>query len=590
MMAFRLPKVNTQGTIGPTQMAATTVPTGPDPLLAVEKANAENLSSRMNQMSAAAFKIANKQAETRGTAYGALNAPTAEQVRIAAQTGKPITLADLPGDPSSISIAEQAASAGAVAVIEDRLEMAGRKALTEVTLTAAADPDTTPAQFGAAIDDVVQSYTETMAGISQTSAAKISASLAMVANSQAVSFTRNYSTAQKKRVKDEALANVNAVISSFPTIISGHIPPGDDNPEGATLEQKLDLTRLRSMLENAGHNETKIKTTMTRAQKVISEAKVASMSEWAHGDNFTNNPTGALRAMAAGKMPDHLKSIWKSMSDTEKADARKAISEAAAAQNRAIEIEIQRSEHEDKLLIRRVTRSFNEAYVAQDDEAMQTSIDEIEPVDPDEALRMKRMMQSKVGAIEDNQEDLKELRELRARRRLTLKAIEDARLKTETRAKMINELRSQLDDKMEDAETIAKSRLQPPAATLSRSQLTTAEQIARAKFTKLVGDLTLARIAAEARGEPFDPLSVIDDLIGKVNNDERLEKRTRQQSIVDRGLAILPEHQRNEEGLRRALTLKTDSFFSSPVYKGQERDTITRAIRALEAIKELDKQ
>jgi len=569
-------------------MAATTVPTGMDPVLAIEKQQADNLSQRMSQMSNAAFKIANKQAQAKGTAFGALKAPTAEQIKLAKEAGKPITLADLPGDPGSISVAQQAASAGALAVVEDRLEMAGRKELTRVTLAAAADPDMTPQQFGAAIDDVVQSYTQAMNNISPGSAAKVSASLAMVANSQAVSFSRSYSTASKKRTKDEALENVNDIIGTFPSIIQGHVPKGPGNPDGVKLADKLDLTRLRSMLENAGHNETKIKSVLSRAQTEISKAKVAAVSEWANSDEFATNPTGAMRAMAQGKMPAHLKEIWGSMTDVERSDARKAINDAASGLNRAIEIEINREKFENEQLELDAERRFNDAYSSNNKAAMDKAIEDMDTVDPGKARDMRTLQVEQAGALADNEEDIKKLDELRARRILTIKDINEAQLTGKTKGDYISKLGTQTDALMSEAEAIAKGTLQPPSGTLSSKQLTEAERIARGKFTRLVSELSKARRKAERDGLPFDPIEQVETLLGKIDAADIREKRKGYESTVNQAYSFMPPELQNEAGLRKALTLKTDEYFSDFVFDTLQRYQIQKAINALEAMKELE--
>ena len=596
-MAFSLPRVNTQATIGPTQFSPTQVPTGPDPVLAIEQQAAKNLSSRMSQMSNAAFKIANKKAETKGAAFGALNAPTAEQIELAQAAGKPITLADLPGDPTSISVMEQAASAGAMAVVEDRLEMAGRKSLTEVTLAAASNPDMTPAQFGAAIDDVVQSYTQAMENISPGSAAKISASLAMVANSQAISFTRSYATTQKRLRKDESLANVNEIIASFPDIISGHDANAEptDGSSPATLAEKLDLTRLRSMLENGGHNETKIKSTLERARAAISKAKTGAFSAWANGPDFVNDPTGARRAIQAmiaeaqgmthsipsTNVPPHLKEIWASMNDTERDDAWAAVNRAQQAQASAFNFEEQQEIRDNEVLKRAQTKAFNAAYLAGNPMAMKRAINAMEAIDPDTAQTWRKMMHGEAGAIENNQEHMRILDDMRRRRVLTAKAIERSHLTNETKGRYLRELETQLDARFTSAELIALGYFQPPPET-STYRLTEMQNLALRKYRAFIAELHLEREKAAQKGVPFDPIEMTEALKIKIEKEANAEAEKRYTAAFQKGLDALldPKESDDIDTLRAAVVDKKR-------YEGRRLEFIQNAIKAWEVLESL---
>ena len=79
-----------------------------DPGLAESVSGFGTLSKRLDAFASHAFTIGGKQAKAMGTLYGAKHAPTLEQLVTASETGGVI---ELPGDPTSLKIADQAAYA-----------------------------------------------------------------------------------------------------------------------------------------------------------------------------------------------------------------------------------------------------------------------------------------------------------------------------------------------------------------------------------------------------------------------------------------------------------------------------------------------
>ena len=157
-MAPQLPQVTGTSTVKATGVPSVSI-SGGGQLQEVQAKGWSDLSTRMDQMSDWAFKIAGKQAEAKGLAYGAANAPTIEQIEQAKRVGKPI---EIVGNPTSFSIYEQAAYAGSMAVIEDRYEIAGRRKLTEIMADAAQDPGVDPNELLRRLDEAVGAYSENL--------------------------------------------------------------------------------------------------------------------------------------------------------------------------------------------------------------------------------------------------------------------------------------------------------------------------------------------------------------------------------------------------------------------------------------------
>lgn len=542
-MAARLPQISGTQRIAPTAVKGVSVSTE-SPALKVEAQGYGNLAERMAQLSNVAFKYAFTAAESKGLTYGALAAPTVNQIEAAKEAGKPITAADLVGDPGSISFYEQAARKGAVAVTEDRIESAGRRALTTAVLDAAANPNITPEDFGLTLDNIVKEYSESMELISPTSAAKVSASLALVANGQAVSFARSYATNQAKANKNLALSEVSPIIAGLKDLISGYVPESEV-PLNDILE--TGITILESKLTNGGVGQTQINTAIGKARTQISEYKVAVISEWASTGENSDTPTLALARVNKGNLPPHIKSVWDSMDHVEKAAARKSVLSAAEASQRRIELGHRSQVLENEQAEINIYKTFNEAMRPDESEPnqlrgglryeiAQQAIADMEVFDPEKAQEMRERLDANWGRpIVSERDSLDHLANLYANRTLTLEAINNAILSSDDYMTWLERIPAQTDALMRDAETMLKGVIQPPATSLS--VLTNVQVQARNQYNAAVHELFKLRRAAERDGEFFDPTEAVEIVmkghLGEVLEEAKEGMRNTIQAAVD---------------------------------------------------------
>ena len=306
-MAEYFPRANLiQGGAMPVTPQTVTVPLV-DPALKEQAAGLGTLAQRLDQFSAVAFKEAGAKAKAAGVAYGARNAPTPEQVELAKNLGKPV---DLPGDPSSISIFEQAAYAGSLAVTETNYTAAGRRALTTAMAEAAADPNMDPATFTSKMDTIVSEYAGAMRTISPSSAAKIQATLGIVANSQVVSFSRTYVANAKKKLKDDAYVTYDGIVGGLEKIIDGHTGDG-----GASLKDiiKTEREQAESALVHGGEPQKTINVKMASFDKAVAKAKISVIQGWAQTGDYKNDPLQAYLDLTGGKAERRIQEIYESL-------------------------------------------------------------------------------------------------------------------------------------------------------------------------------------------------------------------------------------------------------------------------------------
>tara|TARA_R100000808_G_scaffold17244_1_gene38256 strand:- start:3529 stop:5475 length:1947 start_codon:yes stop_codon:yes gene_type:complete len=187
-------------------------------------------------------EIAGKQARKQGLAAGAVQAPTYEEIEQAAKLGRPV---ELPGDPASINIYENAVYESSLAVTESYYHTAASQAMQEAFAGAQAQA-ATPESMKEALDAVVDNYTEVFSSVSPTSAAKLHHALIQERNNKFVSYNKTWQTDNRKRVDTATLVSVDEVIENLPQVANGYQYNPDISPSwGFDLSRILELQKLQ---------------------------------------------------------------------------------------------------------------------------------------------------------------------------------------------------------------------------------------------------------------------------------------------------------------------------------------------------------
>ena len=329
----RLPRANyIQGSVAPVSGGGPTVPQK-DPLLMQQISDSSALIKKIDALSSMAFKMAGETSKAEGTAFGAANAPTMEQIKGIYNTGRRIGgpfgekhIKDqmknvLPGDASSFNIWEKAAYAGSLAVTESRFTAGGRRALGETYAIAIRDSSMTPDLLQKRLDSVVTEYSDMMSSISSVSGAKVNASLASTANSNLNSYTRSWVTKEQKKTKNTGFANFTAIIDGMPETIIGH-----DDSRGVSLEAVIAAKReeAKSLLLNTGWTEATTNTKMKAFDKVVhSHLRSAIVNDVATEINSDNLDT--LNNLSNNTAKRHIQKIYDSLNPTQQATVRSEI-------------------------------------------------------------------------------------------------------------------------------------------------------------------------------------------------------------------------------------------------------------------------
>ena len=569
MAQQRFPSPNLiQGSIGPASAGTVSVPLQ-DPALAAQSDLYGTLAQRFDQVASMGFKIAGKQAKAAGAAFGAKNAPTAEQVKLAASSGQPI---QMPGDASSLKIFDQAAYASSLSVTENYVEIAGRRALTTAFAEAAADPDMDPQSFTAKLDSVITEYSNTLSTLSASSAAKVNASLSIVANSQVVGFSREYMAKQIKAAKDGALQSAGEITETDRQLILGH---SNDGEAGVLDKIKLGETKIRNHLESHGIRETQIKTAIKNHRKAMSKAKVDAILGWTITSEFAQRPNQAIKELLKfadpkdtrqSQFPKYARDIWKTMDASQRLSVIGELQKQSAIFNENRRNINQENTDTNKAIEDKSGTDFFDAFITNDRAAMKKQIEIMKVVNPTKATSFQRVLDADPGVVTDNQGDIEKLDGLLSTNSLTYDSISKSKISRETKGDYFEKIRTQRDRLVNQARAIAQTKYQPNLALPPR-QLVGDIRINRLKYDRVMLEVINRRTAYDKEiatlisqgkplpAKPFDFQTFTDNAIKKIDLEENERENTRLRGVVDDLYDFLPEgFGKNKAGLLKAST------------------------------------
>jgi len=463
-MVARLPQITGSKQLAPTSLPSVAVTTQ-TPLQAVQAKGYGDLSARMDQLSTYAFKIAGAQAKAKGTVYGAQNAPTLAQLQDAARTGRPVKL---PGDPSSMDVFQQAAYAGALSVVEDRYEIAGRRQLTQAMAEVTSNPTIDPIQVTKLLDDVVTNWTNSLSLVSATSAAKVGASLSLVANSQLVSFSREYMRIAADSRKTETMNNAFVIIDDTKELIRGHTS-GTEVSLATVLEaQKSRITN--SLLQDKNITHSQLQGVMRQFDKTVAEERSAALVAWVTtSTDFRNDPTGAFKEIMKhqngepNSLPEYLQDIYDTMGAHEKVQVWEEVAKHQSMLVGQDALVAQATALANDQIILTSELNFLTALRENDTAGMQTAIEAMETVDPTGARRLRKILEVGRGRLVSDQETYKGLKALLSLNHLTLHdiALKAGDLATDDIISLMGDVGSQRDAKFIFALGLANTAFQP---------------------------------------------------------------------------------------------------------------------------------
>ena len=178
-----------------------------------------DLANRAGEFSNMFLQIEAKRAGAKGLIAGAVQAPTYEEIELAAKLGKPV---ELPGDPESINIYQQKVYEASLAVTESHYATLATVAMYEA-YAEAEGLGVTPEDMKDRLDVVVNSYTEIFSSVSPSSGAKLHLNLIRERNQKFVSYNKSWHANRKTERQTDSIVFTGEVIENMPEVFRGHI-------------------------------------------------------------------------------------------------------------------------------------------------------------------------------------------------------------------------------------------------------------------------------------------------------------------------------------------------------------------------------
>jgi len=271
----------------------------------------DQFSKSMDRVSQFAFKVAEQKAKIEGAEFGALNAPTAEQLDIAKKSGKDLAEM-LPGD--KLTVFGSNARAAALDVLTTNMEKEALETITALS-SAYANESITIAELQAGLATTEDQYSSLLQDIDPVAAVKLRADLSLSGNSAFLSAAKTEATRIKADQESVAIALVQSKIANIPNIINAG-QTVNANGEVITSEEFIDT--LKAGVLNAAlqvDDPTFAKNNLAAIETAVKEARQATVVS-----SVRFNPEVGIRALQGKqKLPEaEAQQILETMSPVEK--------------------------------------------------------------------------------------------------------------------------------------------------------------------------------------------------------------------------------------------------------------------------------
>lgn len=249
---------------------------------------AQTLTQAMDRVTNFALRQAETQAKIEGQEYGAINAPTTQQLYDAIAAGQdPAEL--LPGDKTTVF----GRSARDMALDSVTYAMEADARATIANMQAAFERgDMSADQLGVQMDSLVKAQSEVMRSINPMAAQKFSASIGVTANSSYLSAVKTEATRNRKDLEVKYRSAIDGLLNEAEGIVrSGNTITADG--QIVTIDEKMDLIRDRIAayameIDDPEFYQSKI----NQLDQAISEAKIGVVM-----DEAMLHPEAAMRVI-----------------------------------------------------------------------------------------------------------------------------------------------------------------------------------------------------------------------------------------------------------------------------------------------------
>ena len=378
----------------------------------------QTLTQSLDRLASFAFRQAEVEAQVKGAEYGALNAPSQQQLSDAIAAGEDVSEI-VPGDTSTVF--GRAARTTALDAITTQFEAEARKTIVGLQ-TEFENENISLDEMGATMQDLVASQTDIMRRISPQAATKFSASVGIVTNSAYLAASKEQAKRDKADYEIQLRSDIDVIIRNAETVVKGGATVEDDG-QLQEIEPKLDA--LRQQIANEAmllNDPTLYQTKINEFNQRVSEAKINVVLE----DAMTTPGKALQVASGVGVFDDaQVQNVYESMSPPERLSLFEQL-QSALSNKFTLEGKQEAAREKDRkdLVVAKRIELF-EARTRGTEEDVERILSDIREIDESEYLSLETAIYTEGGI--DNAEVVADLDNLVLNNDLTYKDIDAAR-------------------------------------------------------------------------------------------------------------------------------------------------------------------
>jgi hypothetical protein len=353
------------------------------------------ISNALDVMSGAFFKEAQIAATEEGERYGAQNAPTQEQIKLAIESGEPI-----PQVGDSRTFFGRAASRAYSDIVSTQFTYLARADMDKIK-SDASNGVISPTQVIPAVNSVINGYRGALSQVDPALARKLEAQLAYDGNNVFLAASRRAAS----RVSGELAIEIRDTIMDLEANLESTVIPAGptvDPETGKVISVKDKIAIQRQLVENIARRTNKpsfVERTLKNFDRKANKALGSYVADWASDPN--GDPVARVHELETGKINDPaIADIWKNTTPSERIDiyskSADFVSKREAFNDRMAVI---RQKGLDRTA-RAFEDQYSEAWMNDDQASMETAVNNLMLVDPKKAATLKRRM-IKESSVDD---------------------------------------------------------------------------------------------------------------------------------------------------------------------------------------------
>lgn len=471
---------------------------------------AQALSSALDRLSSFAFKQAEVQAQVKGKEYGAINAPTKEQLEEAKKSGEDISTV-LPGDETTVF--GRAARATAIDSLSIDMEMSARKEIA--TLQAQFEAGTIGLDdMQSGLESLSTTHQEILNQISPLAAQKFAASIGVISNSAYLAAAKDMATRNRKDEEIEARDYVDTAIRGVENIVKAGSTEDPETKEMLTIDEKIDIERLKikilaQRIDDPDFYNTKIK----ELDQAVSNAKINVVMSQA----MESPSKGLLAIRGRAKFEDkEIQDVFDSMTIEEKNQAYTKM-QAALSQENSLASQAEAADEKQKAKASASKESELLAAISSNNIDDQDRIlEELKKIDNAKYNSYFKAINIDGGYDDVDTVALLEFQVIQGK--LTREAVNDARadrkISSSTYASLLGKIANRDDETYNEAMRLVKGDIGLPDKPFANADII--DRGAQQKVAQIERELILAR-----RADPsLDAVAFVLPRIQKVKDDQ----------------------------------------------------------------------